>query len=142
MESPLVIVPPPSSTAPIAQVTPAAPVPAPRRPSPLPRFARQMLWRFEEAERMVALPHASRRLYVDLVALRARLAKDAAIPAFRILTNRQLLKIVEALPTDHEALAGGLLTATKIAAFGAEILALTRLHLAPAPAIAAAPLDA
>jgi hypothetical protein len=106
---------------------------AERRPGPLSteeRKARAFEWRFEEAERLTALAPAQRLLYTDLWVFRGRRSLEEAVPAYRILTNRQLLGIAEALPVSGEAL----LAVTGISRprfdFVPEVLALVRARTA------------
>lgn len=80
--------------------------------------------RFEEAESLLELRGESREAYVRLAVLRARLAVEAGVPAYRVLTNRQLRDLALRLPADSHELASvrglNVLTAK---AYGPEIVA-------------------
>ena len=89
--------------------------------------ATRLKWRFIEAERLAALDATGRALYAGLSALRVRLAREIGIPAYRVLTNRQLLVVCECRPYDVEALAivAGIGPLT-LRAYGADIIAAVR----------------
>jgi ATP-dependent DNA helicase RecQ len=84
--------------------------------------------RFAEARRLARFDERQCGLYRRLSLLRARLAADAGLPAYQILSNRQLVDLCEAPPADEAALARlqGM-NRIKMLAFGAELLATVRL---------------
>lgn len=84
-------------------------------------------WRFAEAARLTALSEKDRNVYRGLARLRARLGVEAGVPAYRVLSNRQLLELAEAKPIDDVGLRsvrgiGPLL----VRAYGAEIITIVR----------------
>lgn len=83
--------------------------------------------KFEEAERLSALPPEGRDMYRRLSVLRARLARDAGVPAYQVLSNKLLLSLAELRPKDEAALAAiDGLGVTRLKAYGAEVLAVLR----------------
>ena len=91
--------------------------------SPLASESR-VLAKFREAERLLALDPEGRDVFRRLNLLRARLAKEARVPAFRILSHAQLLELSERRPRNE-----GELTTTRgigallVRAYGDEIVA-------------------
>lgn len=98
------------------------------RESSADRQAKAFAWRFAEAERLAALSPSQRLFYADLCGLRARQAFEAAVPAYRILTNKEVLSLAEALPSATGELAILPLSAAKIRDFGAEIVRYARIR--------------
>ncbi len=98
------------------------------------RQAKAFAWRFDEAERLARLTAGQRHYYADACTLRGRLALEQAVPAWRVLTNRQVLALAEMMPFGVEELAclQGMNRA-KIDGFGAELVALARLRAGLSP---------
>ena len=67
-------------------------------------YHRKLDLKFEEADRLAALPHAARELYRRLCVLRLRLARDGRVPAYQVLGNKALMALCEQIPNDEESL--------------------------------------
>ena len=90
-------------------------------------YTRRLDWKFAEADRLARLDPDARAAYRRLSVLRARLARDAGVRAYHVLTNRLLLELAERRPADVRALEEipglGRLRAR---AYGPEVLAVLR----------------
>lgn len=107
---------------------PSADTPNSAKKSP-PRATDSDPWarRFEEARRLTELDPAAREVHRRLSLLRLRLANEMGVPAYQILTNRQLLACCEQQPRNDEELVKLLgFSRFKLLAFGAEIVATIR----------------
>lgn len=92
----------------------------------------RLTWKFDEARRLTALDPNGEDRYKRLSRLRARLAAEAKLPAYQILSNRLVLELAERPPSDEAALAAHSgVGRIKLLAYGAEIIAVTR--AAPSP---------
>lgn len=87
--------------------------------------------KFDEAERLMRLSPKGREAYGRLSLLRAKLAREARVPAYRILSNAQLLELSELRPQDTTQLAAMTGIGTLLVrAYGDEIVAALRVELA------------
>ena len=67
-------------------------------------YHRKLDLKFEEADRLAALPYTARELYRRLSVLRWRLARDGRVPAYQVLGNKALLALCEQNPSDEKSL--------------------------------------
>jgi superfamily II DNA helicase RecQ len=117
----------------------STPAPAPQGQATTERYLKRLAWRFEEARRLTGLTPAGRQTYERLAMGRGRLARDAGVPAYMVLTNRLLLDLAEARPADEEALkACPGFGQWRFKTFGSELLAILRLGDSPAASPTAA----
>lgn len=80
--------------------------------------------KFEEARRMARLGPEQEQVYRRLASVRARLGAEGGLPAYQVLSNRQLLAMCERRPrSEAELYALPGMSRVKVLAYGAELIA-------------------